>query len=165
MQYNVTEEITEALALGVTTEAIEAAGAEFFHDEWIVSNRRKQEAVLQLLADAQAKAPAPGTVAATFAKAGSAWAVRVAAADYREGATATVTTRAGAKKAVTLGAKIGERYGDVIAEFTEQATKRDAHTVVDSPIYGRGCRYADQPGATQYDDGSGRYNVQIWDES
>ena len=31
--------------------------------------------------------------------------------------------------------------------------------------FGPGRRFADQPGATQYDDGSGRYNVQIWDES
>lgn len=39
------------------------------------------------------------------------------------------------------------------------------YTEVDSPLYGHGRRYDVQPGATQYDDGSGRYNVQIWDNS
>lgn len=60
------------------------------------------------------------------------------------------------------------------AERAEGATDKDAaalvasvptHTAVRSPIYGEGIRYADQAGATQYRGDSGRYNVQIWDES
>lgn len=49
------------------------------------------------------------------------------------------------------------------AQQTETATQ--PYTTVHSGLYGEGRRYDHTPGATQYDDGSGRYNVQIWDES
>lgn len=39
---------------------------------------------------------------------------------------------------------------------------RSYRTVRDG-AFGEGRIYADQPGATQYDDGSGRFSVQIWD--
>ncbi|HEX3778519.1 MAG TPA: hypothetical protein VHX38_02550 [Pseudonocardiaceae bacterium] len=45
------------------------------------------------------------------------------------------------------------------------AADTDAYREVYSPVYGRGRVYNVQPGATQYDDGSGNYNVQIWDNS
>lgn len=52
------------------------------------------------------------------------------------------------------------------AECEQQATApTHGYTEVDSPLYGPGRVYDDQPGATQYDDGSGRYSVQIWDNS
>lgn len=41
-------------------------------------------------------------------------------------------------------------------------TGRSYRTVQDG-AFGQGRVYSDQPGATQYDDGSGRFNVQIWD--
>lgn len=49
------------------------------------------------------------------------------------------------------------------AQQTETATQ--SYTTVHGGLYGEGRRYDHTPGATQYDDGSGRYNVQIWDES
>jgi hypothetical protein len=48
---------------------------------------------------------------------------------------------------------------------SEPAGPGRAYTEVRSSLYGPGRVYADQPGATQYDDGSGRYSIQIWDNS
>lgn len=58
---------------------------------------------------------------------------------------------------------------------TERATTTEAaadaaptgrpYTEVRNSLYGPGRVYHDQPGATQYDDGSGTYKVQIWDNS
>lgn len=45
------------------------------------------------------------------------------------------------------------------------APRRDSYRVVRGGMFGPGRRYYDQPGATQYDDGSGTYSVQIWDNS
>lgn len=39
------------------------------------------------------------------------------------------------------------------------------YKTVRSGTYGTGRVYADQPGATQYDDGSGTYGIQIWDNA
>lgn len=49
------------------------------------------------------------------------------------------------------------------AERSESTERR--YTTVRNSAFGAGRVYHDQPGATQYDDGSGRYNVQIWDNS
>ncbi len=51
-----------------------------------------------------------------------------------------------------------------MAETAAQSSGRP-YDVVDGGFYGPGRRYHDQPGATQYDDGSGRYNTQIWDNA
>jgi hypothetical protein len=39
------------------------------------------------------------------------------------------------------------------------------YTEVHSAAFGTGRRYHSQPGATQYDDGSGNYGIQIWDNA
>lgn len=61
----------------------------------------------------------------------------------------------------------GVRYS--VARFTRDPephpATRDGYRTVNSPVYGPGRVYHAQPGATQYDDGTGRYNTQIWDNS
>lgn len=42
-------------------------------------------------------------------------------------------------------------------------TGRSSYRTVQDGAFGEGRVYSDQPGATQYDDGSGHYAVQIWD--
>jgi hypothetical protein len=62
----------------------------------------------------------------------------------------------------------GCREADLVAYIKGHLRKDEAPAasqVVESPLYGRGIRYADQPGATQYRGMSGRYDVQIWDEA
>jgi|GEM_PF-6022857 len=58
----------------------------------------------------------------------------------------------------------------MIAKHAAAIAARDAgepapgnYTTKFSPLYGEGRVYDDQPGATQYDDGTGRFGVQIWD--
>lgn len=48
---------------------------------------------------------------------------------------------------------------------TEADAPARRYTTVHHAAFGDGRVYDDQPGATQYDDGSGRYGVQIWDNS
>ena len=50
------------------------------------------------------------------------------------------------------------------AAIAAGATPTRHYTETRSTTYGRGRRYSDQRGATQYDTGSGAYSVQIWDE-
>lgn len=49
-----------------------------------------------------------------------------------------------------------------LATVERETVGRSYRTVHDG-AFGEGRIYADQPGATQYDDGSGHYAVQIWD--
>lgn len=62
-------------------------------------------------------------------------------------------------------AEIGRRR--VVAAAVEEQPVRTAgsprYSTVHSSAFGPGRVYVDQPGATQYDDGSGRYSIQIWD--
>jgi len=77
------------------------------------------------------------------------------------------------------GPAITQRQADYITALggtvTDAMTKAEASTLIDqlktggayrtvaSATYGPGRVHADMPGATQYDDGSGRYAIQIWD--
>ena len=45
----------------------------------------------------------------------------------------------------------------------EASTTRKGYTTKRSSTYGEGRVYDDQPGATQYDSGNGKFSVQIWD--
>lgn len=64
--------------------------------------------------------------------------------------------------------KLQQREAQDAARETQAAeatAPRRRYTTVRNAAFGDGRVYADQPGATQYDDGSGRYGVQIWDNS
>lgn len=51
-------------------------------------------------------------------------------------------------------------------EATAAARARQPrYTTVHSSAFGEGRIYAETPGATNYDDGSGQFNVQIWENS
>lgn len=78
------------------------------------------------------------------------------------------------EEAVADAPRVLAAYLELIATNTARAaeTDRQAETTsqrpyveVRSSVYGPGRVYRDNPGATQYDDGSGRYSVQIWDNS
>jgi hypothetical protein len=89
------------------------------------------------------------------------------------GHTVDVTKADGTVKTVRVHTlhKRGEVQGVTyqVAEFTPAPTgvapggKRGGYRTVSNSAFGEGRVYRSQPGATQYDDGSGRYNVQIWD--
>lgn len=57
------------------------------------------------------------------------------------------------------------KEADAAAQAKMPLSTDSPYRTVHSSLYGEGRRYHSQPGATQYDDGSGRFNVQIWDES
>lgn len=71
----------------------------------------------------------------------------------------------------------GAREADIVAYIEAHLPKREQETTeaveqvpagaqrVYSPVYGGGIRYADQPGATQYQSRPGHYDVQIWDQA
>lgn len=56
------------------------------------------------------------------------------------------------------------RVSDLEQQHVTRSSPR-RYATVPNAAFGPGRRYTDQPGATQYDDGSGCYNIQIWDES
>lgn len=82
-------------------------------------------------------------------------------------------TREEAEAALVNALRVHAANAEFIAEKRREAEAQapaarpvaKPYTEVDSPTYGHGRRYRAQPGATQYDDGSGRYSVQIWDNS
>lgn len=81
---------------------------------------------------------------------------------------ATKSTAAGW---VVVDDSTGQRIGPDVRYATREeaedhavrAVPADYHTVHHS-FYGTGRVYDDQPGATQYDNGTGSYTVQIWDD-
>jgi len=112
-----------------------------------------------------------------YTKAPSGWMIVGPAADIVEGATVTVTKRDGSTSQVRVGPVGGIRTTRgveyQVAGFTKIPTPaprpaekpRTGFDLVPNAMFGTGRRYRAQPGATQYDDGSGRYRVQIWDNS
>lgn len=61
--------------------------------------------------------------------------------------------------------RAAEREAELAAEQTAREETHRRYDVVQHGMFGEGRVYRDQPGATQYDDGSGRYSVQIWDNA
>lgn len=51
------------------------------------------------------------------------------------------------------------------AAATAPSSPAPVYSEVRNSTFGTGRRYHSQPGATQYDDGSGHYSVQIWDNA
>lgn len=115
-----------------------------------------------------------------FTKAHEEWMIIGPAADITNGAIVTATRQNGETTTVrvvkvhTTATRQGVTYATatfhnvtiVAAETADAAPARDTYRTVSGGVaYGEGRRYASQLGATQYDDGSGRYNVQIWDNS
>lgn len=60
---------------------------------------------------------------------------------------------------------VEEKTTETPAKPTVAPVRIDSGYRTKSSAYGEGRVYHDQPGATQYDDGSGTYKIQIWDES
>lgn len=60
-------------------------------------------------------------------------------------------------------AMIAKHAAAIAAKNEGRPIDRGPYTMKNSSVYGEGRIYPDQPGATYYDDGSGRFNVQIWD--
>jgi len=62
-----------------------------------------------------------------------------------------------------------DAHDETVEEITvERITSRPAtptrrYRTVQSDIFGPGRIYHDEPGATYYDDGSGRFTIQMWD--
>lgn len=108
-----------------------------------------------------------------FTRGDGRWMVIGPADTIATGATVEVTKRDGTTEQVVItqlgaaGDKQGCRYQ--VAHFRKTTTPapraRTGYTEVHSDTYGRGRRYRSQPGATQYDDGTGTYSVQIWDHA
>jgi hypothetical protein len=115
-----------------------------------------------------------------FTRAHDEWMVIGPAADITAGAIVTATKANGTTSTVriikvcTTATRQGTAYATatfhnvtiVPAEQAEvEAPVRDTYRTTEHAFFGTGRRHASQPGATQYDDGTGRYNVQIWDNS
>lgn len=111
-----------------------------------------------------------------FTKAADAWMVIGPAADVVEGAIVTATRQSGTESQVrivkvhTTATRQGVTYAtatfrNVVAAEPVKAAADTYRVTAEHPIGGRGRRYASQPGATQYDDGSGKFAVQIWDNA
>lgn len=58
-----------------------------------------------------------------------------------------------------------EREATIASADAEDRETPRRYRTVRNAAFGDGRVYDDQPGATQYDDGSGRYGIQIWDNS
>jgi hypothetical protein len=56
-----------------------------------------------------------------------------------------------------------EKVAAMLVDEAPATPSARTYKTVHNGTYGTGRRYADQSGAVQYDDGSGRYSVQIWD--
>jgi hypothetical protein len=115
-----------------------------------------------------------------FTKAPSGWMIIGAADKIQKDAIVDVTKADGTTKAVRVTridsthtregftysvAEFGKTATEIEAEQLARANRRDGYTVVQNAAFGPGRRYHSQPGATQYDDGSGTYSVQIWDNA
>jgi hypothetical protein len=120
-----------------------------------------------------------------FTKARDEWMIVGPAADITAGAIVTATKQGGETSTVRVvkvhvtATRQGTTYSTatfrnvtivpaapVVEPVEDEASVVDSYKVVNGGIaYGYGRRYASQRGATQYDDGSGRFSVQIWDES
>lgn len=115
-----------------------------------------------------------------FTKAQTGWMIIGPAEKITKDAVVDVTKADGTTKAVHVtridGTYTREGFTYSVAEFTKTATeieaeqlasnnRRSGYTTVQNAAFGPGRRYHSQPGATQYDDGSGTYPVQIWDNA
>jgi hypothetical protein len=110
-----------------------------------------------------------------FTKAHDEWMIIGPAADLTVGAIVTATRQNGETTQVrvvkvhTTATRQDVTYATatfrnvVIAE--PAAASPDTYRTTNHAFFGPGRRYASQPGATQYDDGSGRFATQIWDNS
>lgn len=85
------------------------------------------------------------------------------AAEIKAGLAQTETEAVAAEAQVEASAEFAQAVlataGAVVTGSTAE------YDEVRSPIYGRGRRYRDMPGATQYRNPEGDYSVQIWDEA
>lgn len=98
-----------------------------------------------------------------------------------EGRWSFVSRRDGERVSVKIDGEVVERYDtemEMIAMMDQLQAREDQRKAeyfakkaetegtfewVDSPAYGRGKRYHELPGAVHYDNGNGKYTVQIWD--
>jgi len=114
-----------------------------------------------------------------FTKAHEEWMIVGPAADLTVDAIVTATRQNGetstvrvvkvhvtaTRQGVTYSTATFRNVTVAATPVEDEAMADDTYTTTEHAFFGEGRRYASQPGATQYDDGSGRYNVQIWDNS
>lgn len=131
------------------------------------AQRATQEAIFTAVAAGQT----------VFTKAPTGWMVVGPAAVIKVGKHVLVTKKDGSTSEVRIvkvnPPKSARGVNYAVATFAKlppadrvtPAAKREGYTTVHSAAFGQGRRYHAQPGATQYDDGSGTYRVQIWDNA
>jgi hypothetical protein len=119
-----------------------------------------------------------------FTKAHDQWMIVGPAADITVGAIVTATRQNGETSTVRVdqvhvtATRQGVTYSTAtfhnvtivpaataVEPTTDETPAVDTYKTTGHAFFGAGRRYNSQRGATQYDDGSGRYNVQIWDNS